>query len=520
MKQYRRLSGWLAAWIAAHAAAVTAMALLLAPAFEVTAGTLERAAYVAAHPWRWRLGWLPWQLCALVDVGFSVALWRWLVARSARRGAGWALAALVATLIAVIPDQWGEAVLSLRLPALAEQALHQPAAAAAYRRVEAWALLMTGTCGGTGYLVMTAAWIAAVRQAAQPLRLRAFTVVGVAMFVPFLAAAWLTFAARDAAGLEGLAAAAPVNALAFGMLLVWGLLLADALGRIHRADHPAADEAAHRLVWPRTRWGRAAVAVAASGGCRDLARSVPWITLVSDIRDVVYLNWLVPTERVSRWLPPPLRLHEIDGLTAVSILTYAHGGFGPAFLGPLRRILPSPLQSNWRLYLEPPDGATERDAIYFFKTVLSSPPHALLSRVLADGLPAQLAGHFTHRRDGHRIVTVLEPDGGGAPDLHAAVEEGDGRTLPTAFAARFHGWEAAVRYLVEQNRAVSVVASLGCVLESRIDIPIAVAEVVPARIVGRVECAFLAEVVAGAEPFAFVVPRVAFRALGEGPLPT
>jgi hypothetical protein len=513
--RYRRLLGWLGAWVAMHVVAVAAMAVLLAPAFAPTATTFERAAYVAAHPWAWRLGWVPWQLCAVIDLGLSFALYRWLASREGGRGRASALAALAVTAVAVVPDQWGEAVLSFEMPALAAAAVADASLLDAYRRTEAWALLMTSTCGGTGYLVMTVGWIAAVARAGRGLRLRVFVGLGLGLLVPFLAAAWLTWAEAGAADLRGLELAAPINAVAFGALLVWGLVFADALGRIHRADHPAADDAAHRLVWPRARAGRLLAGVAASAGVRDLARSVPWVTLVSDIRDVVYLNWLVPTERVAKWLPEPLRADTLDGLTAVSILTYTHGDFGPAFLGPLRRALPSPAQSNWRLYLEPPAGGP-RDAIYFFKTVLSSPPHVLLSRVLADGLPAQLAERFEHRRDGARVSTVLEPGGGGAPDLRAAVIEHDARTLPQVFAERFGGWEEAVRYLVEQNRAVCVTPTLGCVLESRIDIPIAVADVVPARVDGTIESAFLAEVVAGAEPFAFVVPKVAFRALGEG----
>ena len=46
------------------------MAVLLLPGLPSggTADDLARIRYVAAHPWLWRLGWLPWQLTALSDV--------------------------------------------------------------------------------------------------------------------------------------------------------------------------------------------------------------------------------------------------------------------------------------------------------------------------------------------------------------------------------------------------------------------------------------------------------------------
>ncbi len=62
----------------AHGLAMLSMAALLLPG---TPGGLHsdvaaRMAYVAAHPWLWRLGWLPWQLTALSDLLLAWALLR------------------------------------------------------------------------------------------------------------------------------------------------------------------------------------------------------------------------------------------------------------------------------------------------------------------------------------------------------------------------------------------------------------------------------------------------------------
>src|SRR5438477_13204583 len=60
----------------AHAAGMLAMALLLVrgmpggPEPELAV----RAAYVAQHPWLWRIGWLGWQVTALSDLLLAIAL--------------------------------------------------------------------------------------------------------------------------------------------------------------------------------------------------------------------------------------------------------------------------------------------------------------------------------------------------------------------------------------------------------------------------------------------------------------
>jgi hypothetical protein len=417
----------------------------------LSAWVLLHALSLGLSPWLARYVWAPWELGA---VAFSALAWGHLRARG---GHGvLALAALAAASVAAGLDSGG----------MAAPAMGARGAVLALLALAVW------QAGGRGLALALAA-------------------------APFAAAVFL----------EG-----PWGLVALAVSALSALALAVALGRLQERDHPAGDRALQEL-----RIG-GAVRLDGAAGLRDLLRPLPFVELASDIRDVVYLNWMVPTERVAPLLPPPLRAHALGEHTAVSILTYGHGDFGPGFLGPLRRVLPSPLQSNWRLYLEPPDarpGAT-RDAIYFFKTTLSSAPHAIGSRFFSDGLPAHLAARFEHMREGDRVVTRLEPGGGSAPDLFAAVRETGARELPASFAACFPGgWDEAVRYLVEQNRAVSVLARAGVVIESRIDIPIRVEDVRPAVVEGAIESAFLAPYVAGCEPFAFVVPAVSFRALGE-----
>ncbi len=503
-KAYRQAMAIWSGWIAVHLAALFTMALLLEPGMDASRSAAERAAYIAGHPWRWRLGWVPWQLSALIDIAMSIALCRWLAARGGR-AVGWAYAGLALTALAVVPDQWGEwRMITDQLAAATAGDL------AAYVAIERWTLLLTGTYGSSGYLLMIGAWMLALA-GARPgeAATGVMAKLGIAAMVPFIASALVITRAVQTPALEGMQLLVALNGIAFAVLMLWSLSVAVVMGRIHRGDHPASDAALQRGRWPRRGWFAPLLDALFEPGLRDVLRPLPFVELRSDIRDVVYLNWMVPCERVERLLPAPLALRRFGDRTPLSILSYRHGGFGPALSGPLRKRLPSPLQSNWRLYLE------GQDAIYFVKTVLSSAVHVIGSRWLADGLPAHLPLRFEHRREGRRIETHIVPGDSNAPDLQVAVVEQDQWTLPPQFAERFADREAAIAYLVRQNGAVSSQPALGAVIGSAIDIPIDEASVRPAAVDGAVHSAWLAELVEGCEVLAFVVPEVPFRALGE-----
>ena len=90
---------------------------------------------------------------------------------------------------------------------------------------------------------------------------------------------------------------------------------------------------------------------------RALLSRLPFLKLASDVTDVVYCTWIVDVAAVAHLVPPRVTLAQRDGKTLFTVLTYARHHFGPALAGPLRRLFPSPLQSNWRLYVESlPDG--------------------------------------------------------------------------------------------------------------------------------------------------------------------
>lgn len=257
-----------------------------------------------------------------------------------------------------------------------------------------------------------------------------------------------------------------------------------------------------------TRWARVRRAV--------LSR-LPFLQLRSDVRDVVYLTWLLPVERCAALVPAGLTLWQRNGLTPFTVLTYRHRHFGPTLLGPLRRCCPSPLQSNWRLYLEqPPSDAAPVRTVLFVKNIMSSLMYAAATRLCSDALPTHLAAQFHHQFDGTCYHTSISPGDGSAPRLQATVQAVGDKHLPEPFAAVFGGWEQAVAFLACQDAAVAEVAGVAQLAFAEIHLPIDLAQVLPAVVHGAApECPLLQEWQPVSGPWCFVVPAVRFTAISE-----
>ncbi len=494
-----------------HAVALLAMASILAPGLDMEASPLSRATYVAGHANIWRLGWSAWQLTALSDLLLSLALvW---YAQRVQRGRFFAGLGLVFVIGAVVPDQLGEYELTTSHLILSTQAAIGQAPMTSWLASESRTLILTGTCGASGYVLMSFAWMACLVQMGHgPKGHRAFMGLGVVDLLLFAVTAGVnTYSITHGTVAHGYPAFGVVfalNAVAFPLLLLWMLSMAVVLGAGHHARNPASDHALHRFSWPKSGlMGRLAEQLAAPG-LRDLIRycTPPMPELHSDITEVVYLNWRVPTSRVQGLLPSPLRIDEQDGHTWLSILTYRHGHFGPRFLGPLRKLMPSPIQSNWRLYVQP-----SREAIYFFKTSVHSAALALGSRLGSDGLPSHFPLSMKHDRASDQIVSGIEPGASGAPDMLAWVFVTEERTLAEGIPGT---WRAQVDYLVHNNGARSMLAAEGQPLQSYIDIPIDIETIEPA-ILQEFRSDFLDPFVKDCPCLAFVVPKVKLRALGE-----
>jgi len=267
---------------------------------------------------------------------------------------------------------------------------------------------------------------------------------------------------------------------------------------------------------PHHSWiGRAAAALANSVTLAQLRRGVmsrlPFLQLESDVRDVVYLTWLIDAAAAQASLPAGVSLWQRNGKTLFTVLTYRHGHFGPAFLGPLRRLFPSPLQSNWRFYLAAEDGT-----VFFVKNVMNSFVHALGTRLFSDVLQTHLAAGFTHHGDGARFQSRIMSGRGSAPSLACVAQLDRDRRLPDDFAGLFEDWAQAVDFLACQHKAVALDGRGDRLAESEISLPIDLAEVLPLRIdAWQVHCSLLEHWRPSGAPFAFLVPAVKFGVLSE-----
>ena len=425
VRRYAQLMGSVMFFVVTHALALVTMLLFLQPGVDSSLPLLVRAEFVRDHSVTWVIGWLPWQLSALSDLLVSITLLRYVRALPERPGQGAAAGALLFNLLAVFPEQYAELELVTTLVTQVHT-LEGPALEAYMGEASRLFMILTGTVANTFYTCMLLGWMLTLGGVRRALGLSSrIPLAERVLLALFLLAGLLTYLAFDgapAAAARYFTLSTAVNGLAFPGLILFSLFWAATLGDAHHARfaHPA--EATWELRWPGTATGKGAALFAdvaqrlGSPGFRDVMRVAtrrwPYPTLRSQVEDVVYLNWMVPVERVRPLLPEGLELDGFEGLTPLSILTYRHGHFGPAFVGPLRRVMLSPIQSNWRVYLSPeppahPDRpALPRDAIAFISTALDSTLYTLGSRLGSDGLPSHRLGagshHVRERRDGGR----------------------------------------------------------------------------------------------------------------------
>lgn len=271
---------------------------------------------------------------------------------------------------------------------------------------------------------------------------------------------------------------------------------------------------------PRAGWpGRLFAALANSTRFANLRQAVmsrlPFLTLHSDVRDVVYVSWLVDAAAAQQLLPAGVALWQRDGKTPFTVLTYRHGHFGPALPGPLRRMLPSPMQSNWRLYLDrTPPGAPAVPCVYFLKNIMDSLPHALGTRLFSDILPTHLAAGMTHEVTATQACCSIAPGAGSAPALDVQADLANSQTLDGDWQQLFGNWRDAVAFLACQDAAIAAVPRNGKLVFGEIDLPVDVDQV-QALTALRADCGLLGQLPPVSRPFAFLVPKVAFKALSE-----
>lgn len=489
-----------------HAVAMVSMALLLLPGMPGGGAPNDaaRVAYIAHHPWLWRLGWFPWQVTAFADLALGIALVRtpW-VPRAA------AVVTTLLTLAAILPDQGGQFLWITRGVRLAQEAARS-GDLGPYLAFEGPIFQAVAAYGAIGYLLGALGWT------------WCFAAAGT--WSPWLTwlsvAAWAVFAFATVilllpAGLRPAPLVVSVaNAAGFVLLQLWLIAVID---RVTARCRPASAHGRY-APWRHPRGGpvgRLADWAANSGFARAMGEWAPAPALVSDIEDVIYVNYLADAGRLKPLVPPGLELQRLGpgGKWALfTFLTYRHGHFGPRMLGPLRRALPSPVQSNWRIHVTDPQ--TGKRGIYFVTTAIGSTPHAVAARLMSEGVAMHVPARAEVRKEADGTFHLLiDPGTGTAPDVRAALRPaGDEavRTLPPPWNECFADWRAFLAYCVPQDRAMSSQPWYGGrVVRQEIDLGIPLDSCQP--LAGTVESAAARAIVGDAEPLCFRVPAVHFR---------
>jgi hypothetical protein len=263
--------------------------------------------------------------------------------------------------------------------------------------------------------------------------------------------------------------------------------------------------------------GRAANSKKIAAARHAVLSRLPFLAMESDVTDVVYCTWLVDVKEAQGFVPPGIRLWQRNGRTPFTVLSYQHGHFGPAFAGPLRRLFPSPLQSNWRFYVD--NGCTAgagQKTVFFIKNILNSTAYAFVTRIFSDVLQTHLSSRFIHAGEDGKFRTEITIGAASLPSLQVSGEREDTERLPDSYSPVFGNWENAVDFLVHQDAALAFVERTQSLAISEISLPIQVSEVRALSTVnGHAACSFLESFRDVGEPFCFVVPKVKFGVLSE-----
>ncbi|MFH9044821.1 DUF2071 domain-containing protein [Streptomyces sp. NPDC017966] len=227
--------------------------------------------------------------------------------------------------------------------------------------------------------------------------------------------------------------------------------------------------------------------------------------------DVVHVNYVIDAHRIAPLIPPGpelQRIGESGDLAMVTFLSYRHGHPGPALLGRWRRLLPSPLQSNWRVHVR--HRRTDSLGVYFLTTAIDHALHALSARMAAEALPMHVLKRTStlDAKDG-RIDLLLDPGHGTAPDAEAHFTLLPEWPVDGLWRSAFSEYGEMLAHCVPQDRALSVQPWRGRVTRQEIllDTPLDSCTALTGPVVSNAARA----IVGTAEPFAFLVPLVRFR---------
>jgi hypothetical protein len=220
-------------------------------------------------------------------------------------------------------------------------------------------------------------------------------------------------------------------------------------------------------------------------------------------------------ERLLPYLPRGLELQRLgpDGRYGLfTFLTFRHGHFGFRIMGPLRKLMPSPVQTNWRIHVRDPNTGTI--GIYFVTNAVTATSPAFGARLFTEGMPMHVLRDATVERDGDGAMSVrLEPGGGSGPDADLALRPCNEPRLEGAWRECWTDFREFLAYCVPQDRAMSSQPLRGRISRQEIHLGIPLEACEPLE--GEVRSRAAEAIVGDAKPICFRVGAVQFRFIVE-----
>lgn len=234
------------------------------------------------------------------------------------------------------------------------------------------------------------------------------------------------------------------------------------------------------------------------------------VVLKSDIKNVVYLNWMIPIEKIEHLIPEDFVLENWDGHTVLSVLTYEHGNFGPKFIKYFRKILGSPLQSNWRLYL---DNCNEKPTVLFLSNIMNSLLYTVGSRTFSNIMETHYPLKFEHTLIKEKFTTTIVQGKSNSPELQITAEKSLEWQLPKFFEKIAKNPIDVVKKIAVQDYAINIHSKTEYCL-SEIFLNFEINDIKPLKI-KNIKSSTLENIIKDYECFAFAMPGVEFNVLNE-----
>jgi len=241
---------------------------------------------------------------------------------------------------------------------------------------------------------------------------------------------------------------------------------------------------------------------------------LPFLKMRSEIKDVVYVNWLVDHHKACRFLPPNISPINFQGKTLFTILTYKHGNFRPSLLSFAKFAFPSPLQSNWRFYIDKIDGESVEQKVWFVSNVMDNLLYALGTRWFSDAMLTHFPPSFRFLKSENSFDIEIGAGAGSCPHLKIDASVGEKFEMPESLSEFFGSAEKALRFICFQDFAVTRHNDFAGYCQTRIDLPIDISQIVPLEI-NECYSQTLSNLIGNITPFAFLVRDINFEVLDE-----